>query len=101
MPMRCPVALASVIVLAVTTSVAAQLPAPPRVHNRTLSTVTEGGRQIFRLDARDGDGVAWWPDIPFAAGTIALDIRGRDVAQGSFVGVAFHGVDAETYEAIY
>ena len=93
--------LASLIVLALTTTSAAQMPAPPRVHNRTLSAVTEGERQVFRLDARDGDGVAWWPDVPFTTGTIALDIRGRDVAQGSFVGVAFHGADEQTYEAIY
>jgi hypothetical protein len=73
---------------------------PPHVHNRTLSTVTEGGRQVFRLDQKAGDGVAWWPE-PFTTGTIELDLRGRDVAQGSFVGVAFHGVDEKTYEAVY
>jgi hypothetical protein len=73
---------------------------PPHVHNRTLSTLTEDGRQIFRLDEKAGDGVAWWPEA-FTTGTIELDIRGRDVAQASFVGVAFHGVDEKTYEAIY
>ena len=99
--MPCHATLASLILLAATTTAAAQLPAPPRVHNRTLSTVAEGGRQVFRLDAKAGDGVAWWPDIAFTTGTIALDIRGRDVQQGSFVGVAFHGADEQTYEAIY
>jgi hypothetical protein len=74
--------------------------APPHVHNRTLSTVADGDRRVFRLDQQAGDGVAWWPE-PFTTGVIALDLRGRDVAQGSFVGIAFHGVDAQTYEAIY
>lgn len=99
--MPCHAALASLFVLAVTTTVAAQMPAPSRVHNRTLATVADGGRQVFRFDGRDGDGVAWWPDVAFSTGTIELDIRGRDVPQSSFVGVAFHGVDERTYESIY
>ena len=80
---------------------AAQMSAPPQVRNRTLSTLTENGRQVFRLDARDGDGVAWWPDVSFTTGTIELDIRGRNVQGASFVGVAFHGADDQTYEAVY
>jgi hypothetical protein len=75
--------------------------APPAIHNRTLSTLTEAGRQVFRLDARENDGVAWWPDVAFSTGTIELDLRGRNVPQASFVGVAFHGVDATTFEAVY
>ena len=94
-------ALASAIFLAVSTAATAQSGPPPRVHNRTLSTVTDGGRQVFRLDGQPGDAVAWWPDTAFTNGTIDLDIRGRNVPQGSFVGVAFHGVDETTYEAIY
>ncbi len=93
--------LASAIGLAVPAAAAAQQTAPPRVHNRTLATVTDGGRQVFRLDARDGDGVAWWPDVAFTTGTIELDIRGRNVPQASFVGVAFQGVDETTYEGVY
>lgn len=75
---------------------------PAQVHNRTLSTATEDGRQVFRLDGKPEDGVAWWPATSgFATGTIELDLRGRNVPQGSFVGVAFHGTDATTYEAVY
>ena len=94
-------ALASAILLAVSTAATAQSGPPPRVHNRALSVVTDGGRQVFRLDGRDGDGVAWWPDTTFSTGTIDLDIRGRNVPQGSFVGVAFHGVDEKTCEVVY
>jgi hypothetical protein len=99
--MRFRFVLAGSLLLATATAAAAQMAAPPRVHNRTLSTVVDGGRQIFRLDGRDGDGAAWWPDAGFTTGTIDLDIRGRHVPQSSFVGVAFHGVDEPTYEAIY
>ena len=37
----------------------------------------------------------------FFDGTIELDIRGKDVFQKSFVGVAFHGMDEKTFDAIY
>ncbi len=99
MPHR--VALAGAIALAVPAAAAAQQGPPPQVHNRMLSTVTEGGRQVFRLDAKENDGVAWWPETAFTTGIIELDIRGRNVPQASFVGVAFHGVDATTYEGVY
>jgi hypothetical protein len=36
-----------------------------------------------------------------ADGTIELMIRGKDVMQRSFVGVAFHGLDEKTYDAVY
>jgi hypothetical protein len=39
--------------------------------------------------------------VEFGAGTIELDIRGKDVQGQSFVGVAFAGADGTTYEAIY
>ena len=92
---------ATACALALTAPAVAQTGPPPQVHNRTLSTITEEGRQVFRLAARDGDGVAGWPDASFSTGVIELDIRGRDVQGESFVGVAFHGADATTYEGVY
>ncbi len=65
--MRCRSVLAGTLLFATTTTAAAQMP-PPRVHNRTLSTVAAAGRQVFRLDGRDGDGVVWWPDAAFTTG---------------------------------
>jgi hypothetical protein len=94
-------ALASAFVLVSGIAASAQMAAPPRVHNRAVSTMTEGGRQVVRLDAKDGDGVAWWSDVAFSTGIIELDIRGRNVPQASFVGVAFHGTNETTYEAVY
>ncbi len=74
---------------------------PQKIHNRTLTTLMEAYRQVFRLDARKGDGVAWWPDSSFTNGTIELELRGTNVFQKSFVGVAFHGLNATNYDAIY
>ena len=51
--------------------------------------------------AKAGPGVVWIEGTDFAQGTIELDVRGRDVPQQSFVGVAFHRKDDTTYEAVY
>jgi hypothetical protein len=40
-------------------------------------------------------------DKKFTEGTIEFDARGRDVLQKSFIGVAFHGEDNDTYETVY
>ncbi|MBS1663825.1 MAG: hypothetical protein JST68_22460 [Bacteroidetes bacterium] len=67
------------------------------VFNRTLSI--EGDR--IHLDAKKGMGVAWVKGMSFSTGTIEFDVKGKDVLQQSFVGVAFHGLNDSTYEAIY
>ena len=74
---------------------------PPKVSNRQMTPLDEGARHGLRLDAHDGDGVAWWPDVQFSNGTIELDIRGKNVLQQSFVGVAFHGLNETTFDAVY
>jgi hypothetical protein len=56
---------------------------------------------VTRLNEAPGDGVAYLDETEFANGSISLDIRGKNVQQQSFVGVAFHGVDATTYDAVY
>jgi hypothetical protein len=66
-------------------------------------------REVTKLQDRDGvhlseaagNGVAWIEDSDFGEGTIEVDIRGRDVPQKSFVGVAFHRKDDNTYESVY
>ncbi len=72
-----------------------------RVNNRHVATLVDGERSGIRLDEASGDGLVWFPGTRFSNGTIELDIRGRDLTGRSFVGVAFHGVDAETYDVVY
>jgi hypothetical protein len=74
---------------------------PPKLFNHQISSFKENERVGFHLDERDGDGVGWWPNIKFANGTIEFDVRGTNVFQKSFVGVAFHGSDGNTYDAVY
>ncbi len=72
-----------------------------KVFNRALTSLEEGGRQVIRLDERPGDGLAWWPDKSLSNGTLEFDVRGKDVFQRSFVGIAFHGLDERTFDAVY
>lgn len=47
------------------------------------------------------NGIVWLKNVQFSTGTIDLDVRGKDVFQQSFLGIAFHGIDTLTYDAIY
>lgn len=68
--------------------------------NRAVSASDMNGKPALRFDERPGVGLAMWPDVQFTDGTIEFDVRGKDVVQQSFVGIAFHGV-GEAYEAVY
>src|SRR5688572_15107442 len=69
--------------------------------NRSLSRLTEGTRKGVRLSGAEGEWPVYLPGIEFGDGTIELDMKGKDVQGASFIGVAFHGVDGTTYDAIY
>ena len=71
------------------------------VFNRSLSRLDDGARKGVRLSEAQGDGGAYLQGVEFANGTIEFDVRGKDVQGQSFVGVAFHGLDATTYDAVY
>jgi hypothetical protein len=69
--------------------------------NRAAVTETEGGRTIVTFDGRRGSGAAWLENLEFENGTIEVGIRGKNNPGRSFVGVAFRGLDDETYDAVY
>ena len=66
--------------------------------NRTLSTGADGS---IHLNEADGDGIAWINNTEFTYGTLEFDIKGKDVLQDSFPGIAFHGVNDSIYETVY
>lgn len=70
-----------------------------RAVNREITTL-QGTRGIH-LSQREGNGIAWIEGSEFAQGTIELEVRGRDVFQQSFLGIAFHRRDDNTYDAVY
>ena len=67
--------------------------------NREMTRLGERGG--VHVSARPGPGVIWIDGTDFGDGTIEVEVRGRDVMQQSFVGVAFHRRDDQTYEAVY
>jgi hypothetical protein len=71
------------------------------VFNREMTPVNEPGHAGLRLSKDEGEGVAWIKDLDFSNGIIEFDVRGEDVKQHSFVGIAFHGKDNATFDAIY
>lgn len=53
------------------------------------------------LDKRPGDGVLYLKDFVLANGKIELDIKGKNEQGASFVGIAFHGLNDSTFDAVY
>ena len=72
-----------------------------RVVNRTASALSDTSRDGIRLDERADDGFAWVPAVTLDVGTIDVDLRGRDVPQRSFIGIAFHGAADRSAEIVY
>jgi len=68
--------------------------------NRDVTALKDRGGAVH-LSQRPDNGLLWVDGSDFSEGTIDVDIRGRDVLQQSFVGIAFHGRDDNTYEAVY
>jgi hypothetical protein len=93
------------VVLFVASSVAGQQrtiePKDLDVFNRSVSSVNDATTRGLRLSESPGEGVAYLRGIELGNGTIEFDVKGKDVQGQSFVGVAFHGVDGTTYDAIY
>jgi hypothetical protein len=69
--------------------------------NRTITTVEEGGKKFIRVSELNGEGLVWLPVKAFSSGRIDILMRGKDVLQKSFVGIAFHGLNDSTYDAVY
>ena len=72
-----------------------------RVVNRSASLEDRRGGAAVVFDEQEGGGAAWLQDFEFENGTIEIMIRGKNVLQHSFVGVAFRGQDDEHYDAVY
>lgn len=72
-----------------------------KVYNRELTLIDEKGYKGIRLSKDLGEGIAWLSNIEFSNGTIEFDVRGEDIKQHSFVGIAFHGKNDSTFDAIY
>jgi len=70
------------------------------VVNREVTRLKDRNGGV-RLSARTGNGVAWVEGTEFRAGTLEVEIRGREDLQQDYVGIAFHRKSDTTYEAVF
>jgi len=81
---------------------------PELLSSGKLSTTNREASQLavkkngIKISSKAGEGVIWLNDVKFSNGIIELDVKGKNVEQQSFVGVAFHGLeDTKTFDVIY
>jgi hypothetical protein len=102
------------IVVSLSMLVGAVQSAPPPVQHINLAErlaarkikvvnrdIVAGSAGSVHLSPRSDVGIAWIDGSDFGEGAIEIDVRGKDVFQQSFVGLAFHGKDDKTYESVY
>ncbi|WP_259015147.1 hypothetical protein [Emticicia fluvialis] len=58
-------------------------------------------KDTLQLDKTDNDGMMVLKDFEMTNGTIEFDVKGANLLQQSFVGVAFNVQDSQTYEHVY
>jgi hypothetical protein len=73
-----------------------------KIAGRTASLVEVKGKHALKLSEGPGMGVIWLDGYDFGNGTIEIDLLGRSQpVQGSFLGIVFRAVDAQTHDAVY
>jgi lysophospholipase L1-like esterase len=78
-----------------------QLQGKLQVVNRDIKSITQGDKNFIQLSENKGEGLVWLPIETFKNGTIEIEMRGQDVLQKSFVGIAFHALNDSTFDAVY
>ena len=73
-----------------------------KIAGRTTSIVDIKGKHALKVSEAEGMGVVWLDGYDFGNGAIEADMLGRSQpVQGSFLGVAFRVLDAQTHDAVY
>jgi hypothetical protein len=91
------------IALFVNAQAQTRIEAKPEKWTASDSSVVTFKDNTIRLEnkSKRKSAILWLNNTNFKTGTIELDIKGKDVAQQSFVGIVFHGVNDTTYKSIY
>jgi len=66
--------------------------------NREITIEKDG---VIHLNGKQGNGLLCIKERIIENGKIECDIKGKDIQGKSFVGIAFHGLNDSTYDAIY
>lgn len=68
---------------------------------RNAKPLENANKKGVRISQGRNEGLVWIQGSKFSEGTIEFDVKGQDVFQQSFVGLAFHAQNDSTYDAIY
>jgi hypothetical protein len=79
----------------------AQLDGNLKVVNRSMKSLTQGDKTFLQLSEGKGEGLVWLPLEGIKNGVVHIEMRGQDVFQKSFIGIAFNGQNDSTFEAVY
>lgn len=72
------------------------------VRNRDISVASKGEKTFLKMGTRDTvEGIIWLPVKDFKKGKLVMVARGKDILQGSFAGIAFHGINDSTHDNVY
>ncbi len=71
------------------------------INNRVVKSIDSLSNKYIQVSENENEGIIWLPINDFNNGTIKIEMRGKDVLQKSFIGIAFHGQDNTTYDAVY
>ena len=69
--------------------------------NRSATVEIKENKNYIKISDQSGEGLVWLPTSSFKNGEIEVDMQGKDVFQRSFIGIAFHGLNDSTYDAVY
>ncbi len=72
-----------------------------RIQNRGVITENQNNKSYIKISGGVYAGVVWLPIQNFKNGKIEIVARGKDLAQGSFYGIAFHAQNDSTYDDVY
>jgi Domain of Unknown Function (DUF1080) len=68
---------------------------------RSIENSEEKNKKGIKFSEEEGTGLLLLKDFTFSNGTIEFDVKGKNVLQQSFVGIAFHIQNDSTYDAVY
>jgi hypothetical protein len=71
------------------------------VVHREAKLIKDDSKECIVLNEAVDEGLVWIDDVSFSEGIIELDLKGQDVFQHSFLGIAFHGINDSTFDAVY
>jgi hypothetical protein len=71
------------------------------VFNRHVEPVSDPSKNGLVLSEEYGEGLVWINGVSFSTGTIEVDLKGQNIYQRSFLGIAFRGADDSAFDAIY